>query len=58
MDEAFVDLFGQVIRKNVAPRQIRDTEDNDVLKKTIYKKLKEEKRKLFSERGDSRCNIL
>lgn len=59
VDEAFVDLCRQIIRKDVATRQIRDMErgirrgeDRPVRRK------KPGRRKLLMETGRQRCNIL
>ena len=59
VDEAFVDLCRQIIRKDVATRQIRDMErgvrrgeDRPIRRK------KPGRRKLLMETGRQRCNIL
>ena len=59
VDEAFVDLCRQIIRKDVATRQVREMErldrgDRDRPRRGSRKK----KRKGFLDGANSRCNIL
>lgn len=59
MDEAFVDLCRQIIRKDVATKQIREMEkldrsDRDRPRRGGRKK----KKRRFLDGGNSRCNIL
>ena len=56
VDEAFVDLCRQIIRKDVATRQIREMERGERINRPSRKR-KPGRRKLLVDRGQS-CNIL
>jgi len=56
VDEAFVDLCRQIIRKDVATRQIREMERGERMNRPSRKR-KPGKKRLLVDRGQ-RCNIL
>lgn len=58
MDEAFVDLCKQIIRKDMATRQVREMEKLDRGDRNRPGRGGRKRKKNFLDGGNSRCNIL